>query len=319
MEHKSVLLQETIDLLNIRPDGIYVDCTLGRGGHSEEILKRLTTGHLYAFDKDETAIAESSKRLSGYASQATLIHADFRDLKQKLAEYGVYEADGVMMDLGVSSPQFDDPQRGFSYRFDTPLDMRMDQSDSLTAYDVVNTYRFEDLVRILRTYGEETNAVRIARAIEKRREHDGPIETTGQLVDTIRSALPEKILRKKGHPAKQTFQAIRIEVNHELDALTEGLEDACNLLKTGGRCAVITFHSLEDRIVKTTFKRYSSAPFVDPKLPLKESQMVQASFSLVTRHPVMASEEEMEENHRAHSARLRVLERTKRNQNGKGC
>jgi 16S rRNA (cytosine1402-N4)-methyltransferase len=318
MEHRSVLLYETIDLLNVRPDGIYVDCTLGRGGHSLELLKRLKNGHLYAFDKDETAIRESSETLKDFADRVTLIHSDFRDIRSKLAEYGVEEADGVMMDLGVSSPQFDDPGRGFSYRFDAPLDMRMDQSETLTAFEVVNDYPFEDLVRILRTYGEEPNAARIARAIERRRK-DGPIETTGQLVDTIRSALPEKILRKKGHPAKQTFQAVRIEVNHELDALEEGLKSACDLLNTGGRCAVITFHSLEDRMVKTTFKTLSSAPFVDPRLPLKESQMEQASFSLVNRHPIMAGEKEMEENHRAHSAKLRGIERIKGKDHGKNC
>ena len=315
MEHVSVLLHETIDLLDVKPDGIYVDCTLGRGGHAKELLKHLTGGHLYAFDKDETALRESDDNLSAFRGKYTLIHSDFRNIRGELEERGVDEADGVMMDLGVSSPQFDDPERGFSYRYDAPLDMRMDQSAKLSAFTVVNEYRYEDLVRILRIYGEEPNAVRIARAVEKRRQN-GAIATTGQLVETIRSALPEKILRKKGHPAKQTFQAIRIEVNHELDALEEGLADACELLKPGGRCAVITFHSLEDRMVKNAFRKLSSAPFVDPRLPLKESQMEQASFSLVTKHPVLAKEEEVEENHRAHSAKLRVIERKKGKGNG---
>ena len=315
MEHVSVLLHETIDFLNVKPDGIYIDCTLGRGGHAKELLKRLDSGHLYAFDKDETALWESQETLSEFSGRFTLIHSDFRNLKEALNEYGVTEADGVMMDLGVSSPQFDDPSRGFSYRFDAPLDMRMDQSAALSAYHVVNEYRYEDLVRILRIYGEEPNAVRIARAIERRRAKSA-IETTGQLVETIRSALPEKLLRKKGHPAKQTFQAIRIEVNHELDALEQGLTDACDLLKPGGRCAVITFHSLEDRMVKNAFRKLSSAPFVDPRLPLKESQMEQASFSLITKHPVLAGEEELESNHRAHSAKLRVIERKRDKENG---
>ena len=310
MEHTSVLLKETISLLNVRPDGIYVDGTLGRGGHAAEVLRKLKDGHLYAFDKDEQAIAESEINLAEWKDHVTFIHEDFRHMKDALNAYGVARADGIMMDLGVSSPQFDDPSRGFSYRFDSRLDMRMDLSQELTAWDVVNTYSFQDLTRILKMYGEEPRAKQIARAIETARR-SAPIDTTGQLTDVIRSALPEAVLRKKGHPAKQTFQAIRIEVNHELDALQEGLDEACSMLKVGGRCAVITFHSLEDRMVKTCFKTLSSAPFADPKLPLKASQMEQASFSLVTRHPVTAQEEELEQNHRSHSAKLRVIERVK--------
>ena len=310
MEHASVLLNETVDLLNVNPDGIYVDGTLGRGGHAAEVAKRLSSGHLYAFDKDEQALKESAVNLAEWKDRVTLLHADFRNMREELEKYGVDRADGVMMDLGVSSPQFDDPSRGFSYRFDTRLDMRMDLSQTLTAWDVVNRYSFQDLVRILKMYGEEPRAKAIARAIEKSRA-DAPIDTTGQLTDVIRSALPEAVLRKKGHPAKQTFQAIRIEVNHELDALQEGLDEACAMLKVGGRCAVITFHSLEDRMVKNCFKKLSSAPFADLKLPLKASQMEQASFSLVTKHPVTAGEEELEQNHRSHSAKLRVIERIK--------
>ena len=310
MEHTSVLLEETIDLLRVKPDGIYVDGTLGRGGHSKEVLKRLTSGHLYAFDKDEAALKESAENLSGYEGKFTLLRADFRNMKEVLKEQGITRVDGVMMDLGVSSPQFDDPARGFSYRFDSRLDMRMDQRETLSAWEVINEYSFQDLVRILREYGEEPRAKQIARAIEQARAVS-PIDTTGQLTDVIRSALPEAVLRKKGHPAKQTFQAIRIEVNHELDALKEGLSDACSLLNPGGRCAVITFHSLEDRIVKNCFKTLSSAPFADPKLPLKASQMEQASFSLVTRHPVIAAKEEQDSNRRSHSAKLRVIERIK--------
>ncbi|MBR2677524.1 MAG: 16S rRNA (cytosine(1402)-N(4))-methyltransferase RsmH [Solobacterium sp.] len=317
MEHRSVLLEETIDLLAVKPDGIYVDGTLGRAGHAGRLLGKLKSGHLYAFDKDENALKESGEVLASYSDKVTLIHSDFRHMKECLKEYGVEMVDGVMMDLGVSSPQFDDPERGFSYRFDSRLDMRMDRSQRLSAYEVVNEYPFEDLVRILRAYGEEPRAKQIARAIEKRRSSE-PIETTGQLTDVIRSALPEAVLRKKGHPAKQTFQAIRIEVNHELDALSEGLKEACDLLAVGGRCAVITFHSLEDRLVKKTFKELSSAPFADPRLPLKESQMEQASFSLVTRHPVTAGETELSENHRAHSAKLRVIERIRKKEDGHG-
>ena len=309
MKHVSVLLHETVDLLNVKPDGIYVDGTLGRGGHAGLLISKLTTGHLYAFDKDEQAIAESRENLKDSLDKVTFIHNDFRYMQEELSRYGVEHVDGVMMDLGVSSPQFDDPKRGFSYRYDARLDMRMDQEQSKDAWQVVNTYPYQDLVRILREYGEERYAVQIARAIEHRRQ-EGPIDTTFQLVDVIRSALPEKELHKKGHPAKQTFQALRIEVNDELDSLERGLREACGLLDLHGRCAVITFHSLEDRLVKTTFKDLSSAPFVAPKIPLKADQMEQASFLLVNKKPVMADEQELAENHRSHSAKLRVIERS---------
>lgn len=308
MKHVSVLLHETVDLLNVKPDGIYVDGTLGRGGHAGLLISKLTTGHLYAFDKDEQAIAESRENLKDSLDKVTFIHNDFRYMQEELSRYGVEHVDGVMMDLGVSSPQFDDPKRGFSYRYDARLDMRMDQEQSKDAWQVVNTYPYQDLVRILREYGEERYTVQIARAIEHRRQ-EGPIDTTFQLVDVIRSALPEKELHKKGHPAKQTFQALRIEVNDELDSLERGLREACGLLDLHGRCAVITFHSLEDRLVKTTFKDLSSAPFVAPKIPLKADQMEQASFLLVNKKPVMADEQELAENHRSHSAKLRVIER----------
>lgn len=308
MKHVSVLLHETVDLLNVKPDGIYVDGTLGRGGHAGLLISKLTTGHLYAFDKDEQAIAESRENLKDSLDKVTFIHNDFRYMQEELTRYGVEHVDGVMMDLGVSSPQFDDPKRGFSYRYDARLDMRMDQEQSKDAWQVVNTYPYQDLVRILREYGEERYTVQIARAIEHRRQ-EGPIDTTFQLVDVIRSALPEKELHKKGHPAKQTFQALRIEVNDELDSLERGLREACGLLDLHGRCAVITFHSLEDRLVKTTFKDLSSAPFVAPKIPLKADQMEQASFLLVNKKPVMADEQELAENHRSHSAKLRVIER----------
>lgn len=308
MKHTSVLLHETIDLLNVKPDGIYIDGTLGRGGHASELISKLDGGHLYAFDKDMQAIIESQERFAGLSEKVTCIHADFKEMKKVMEEYGIYEVDGIMMDLGVSSPQFDDPQRGFSYRYDARLDMRMNTSQKLDAYEVINSYPAEDLIRIFREYGEERYAGPIARAIEKQRRIQ-PVETTFQLVEVIRSALPAKELRKKGHPAKQVFQAIRIEVNDELNALRTGMTDALDMLKVNGRCAIITFHSLEDRLVKKTFKEYSSAPFAEPKLPLTVSQMEQASFQLVTRKPVTAGDEELEENNRAHSAKLRVIER----------
>lgn len=310
MKHVSVLLNETVDLLNVKPDGIYVDGTLGRGGHTSLLLSRLTTGHVYAFDKDQQAIEESKGNLQKYEGKVTFIHSDFGNMKEALKEYGISKVDGVMMDLGVSSPQFDDPSRGFSYRFDARLDMRMDQSQDLDAYKVVNTYSFANLTKILSRYGEVRFAKQIARAIEKARQ-EKPIETTFELVDIIKSALPAAELRKKGHPAKQTFQALRIEVNDELGSLRRGLEEACDLLNVHGRCAVITFHSLEDRMVKQTFKDLTTAPFVDPKIPLTVDQMEQASFLNLTKKPIVADEEESIENRRSHSAKLRGIERIK--------
>lgn len=310
MKHVSVLLHETVDSLDVKPDGIYVDGTLGRAGHAKYLISKLTTGHLYAFDKDEQALKESETNLEGYLDKVTMIHADFSSMKEELNKLGIEKVDGIMMDLGVSSPQFDDSERGFSYRFDARLDMRMNQEQDLDAEKVVNTYSEKELIRILREYGEERYAMSIAKAIVKRRAIQ-PIHTTFELVDVIKSALPAKELRKKGHPAKQTFQAIRIEVNGELVALQKGLEEALDLLDLNGRCAVITFHSLEDRIVKNTFKDYSSAPFVEPRIPLKVEQMEQASFQLINRKPILATQEELNENNRSHSAKLRVIERIK--------
>ena len=308
MEHVSVMLETTVSMLNIKPDGIYVDGTLGRGGHSSEILKRLTTGHLYSFDIDQQAIEESRSRLEKINHNFTLIKANFADMQKELNELGVYEVDGVLLDIGVSSPQFDDPERGFSYRYDTRLDMRMDRNQSLDAYKIVNEYSYSDLVRILYQYGEESFAKQIARKIEAKRA-EKPIETTGQLVEVIKSALPNKVLSRQGHPAKQTFQALRIEVNHELDNLKSGLQGALNLLKPGGRLAVISFHSLEDEIVKQIFKSNSQPPLIDKRIPLKAEEIPQARFILVNKKPITAEESELEENHRAHSAKLRVIER----------
>ena len=310
MEHQSVLLNETIAALQVKPEGIYVDGTLGRGGHSKVLAQQLTSGHLYAFDKDETAIEESREVLKDEMDRITLIHGDFRTMKEALNRLGITKVDGVMMDLGVSSPQFDDPSRGFSYRYDARLDMRMDQSQSKDAWQVVNTYSEQELARILHTYGEERYASSIARMIVKERaEH--PVDTTLQLVDIIRRALPAREVNRKGHPAKKTFQALRIEVNGELEALQQGLSEAADLLALHGRLAVITFQSLEDRIVKDYFRDLTSVPYVAPKLPIPESEIEQASFALVTRKPVTADEEELNENHRSHSAKLRAIERTK--------
>ena len=303
MEHISVLLHESIDMLQIKEDGIYVDCTLGRGGHSSEILKRCTKGHLYAFDCDQNAIDESTPRLTAIGTNFTCIHSPFENLKGELEKRGITEVDGIFMDLGVSSPQFDDKDRGFSYRMDARLDMRMDQSQSLDAYQVVNEYTLDDLIRILRVYGEEPFAAKIADKIVSSR----PIETTFELVDVIKSALPNAVLRKKGHPAKQTFQAIRIEVNHELEQLEVVLHDGLKVLKPGGRMAVITFHSLEDRLVKEIFKEVAVAKKVNKRLPQIGEENLE--YQLINRKPVTASNEELENNNRAHSAKLRGIEK----------
>jgi len=308
MEHISVLLHETVDGLDVKKDGIYVDGTLGRGGHSGYLISKLDNGHLYAFDKDEMAIVESKQNLKDHLDKITIIHNDFRSMKEELNKLGVSEVDGIMMDLGVSSPQFDDPRRGFSYRFDARLDMRMNQEQELDAYKVVNTYELEDLVRILRDYGEERYALSIAKNIVKSRSVK-PIETTFELVDVIKASLPNKELRKKGHPAKQTFQALRIEVNDELGALEDALKQALSLLKVNGRCAIITFHSLEDRLVKNTFKEYTSVPYVDPRLPIRVEDIKEPDYQLVNRKPILANEEELEDNRRSHSAKLRIIER----------
>ncbi len=305
--HYSVLLNETIEGLDIKPEGIYVDGTLGRGGHSLEVVKRLNQGgRLICFDKDIQAIEYSKERLKDYLDQVTFIHADYSSIKLELAQLGIEKVDGVILDIGVSSPQFDDQMRGFSYRFDARLDMRMDQSQVLSAYEVVNTYSYHELVSILYRYGEESFAKQIARKIESAREIK-PIETTFDLVEVIKSALPAKVLSKKGHPAKQTFQALRIEVNKELDALETGLKDSIELLKQHGRVCVISFHSLEDRIVKEMFNQYGKAPKVDKFIPLRADELPQADYVVITKKPIVASKEELEENKRSHSAKLRVI------------
>lgn len=307
-EHDSVLLHETVDMLDIRPDGIYVDATLGGAGHSSYLLSQLTTGHLYAFDQDEAAHENARLRLKTEleTGKVILAKANFKDLKVELARLGIDRIDGILYDLGVSSPQFDESSRGFSYRTTARLDMRMDQSQLLTAYEVVNSYPYEDLVRIFYRYGEEKFSKSIARKIEEVRKVK-PIESTTDLVEVIKSALPQKALKSKGHPAKQVFQAIRIEVNDELAVAESSLEQAIDLLKVGGRISVISFHSLEDRLTKNIFKEYSSVE-VPKGLPMIPDEM-KPKLKLVNRKPIVVSKEELEKNNRAHSAKLRVAEK----------
>ena len=302
--HKPVLLDECIEALAIRPDGIYVDGTLGRAGHSLEIVRRLTTGRLIALDRDESALAAARIRLADYMDRVTLVHSNFSRLGEVLRELGIDGADGMLFDLGVSSPQLDDAQRGFSYKQDAPLDMRMDTTAALTARELVNTASYEELRRILFEYGEERYAPAIARAICREREQM-PIETTLQLADIIRSAMPGQALREKQHPAKRSFQAIRIAVNDELGELEPMLSAAEENLRPGGRLAVITFHSLEDRIVKRKLRELSTGCTCPPEFPVcvcgKKPKM-----ELLTRKPIVSGGQELQENPRARSAKLRV-------------
>lgn len=308
--HTTVLLHETVDGLNIRPDGIYVDCTLGGAGHSEYLVQQLSDqGHLYCFDQDATAIAHAKEKLKDYLHKITFIHANFKDIKEELNRLGVEKVDGILYDLGVSSPQLDTPERGFSYHHDAPLDMRMDQSSELSAYHVVNEWRFEDLVRIFYRYGEEKFSKQIARKIEAAREKH-PIETTAQLVECIKDGIPAPARRTGGHPAKRVFQAIRIAVNDELGAAETSLQDALELLAEGGRISVITFHSLEDRLTKALFKEVSSLPELPPNLPVIPEGL-EPKFKLITRKPILPSEEELAHNNRSRSAKLRIAEKIK--------
>ena len=307
-KHETVLLHETVDGLDIKPDGVYVDCTLGGAGHAQYLLDQLgPQGHLYAFDQDMTAINNAKLKLADYVEkgQVTFIHQNFRHLKQALEELGVDQVDGIYYDLGVSSPQLDVAERGFSYGQEARLDMRMNQEQALSAYEVVNDWPYEDLVHILYRYGEEKFAKRIARAIEERRAQR-PIETTTELAEIVKMAIPAATRRTGGHPAKRSFQAIRIAVNDELGAVEDSLEQALTLLKPEGRISVITFHSLEDRLVKQLFKEVSQGPEVPRGLPVLPGQM-QAPFGLVNRKPIVASPEELEANNRSRSAKLRIL------------
>jgi len=305
-EHKSVLLQECIEHLNIHPEGIYVDGTLGLGGHSLEIVRRLGTGRLIAIDRDETAIERSRERLAPWADKITFVHGNFRSLGAILDEAGVDRADGMLFDLGVSSPQLDEAERGFSYMAVAPLDMRMDQSAALTAAAVVNTWEEGELRRILRDYGEERYAARIAAAMVRRRAQR-PIETTAELVDVIKGAMPAAALREKQHPAKRSFQAIRIAVNDELEAEREMLLTAMDRLKSGGRLCVISFHSLEDRIVKTAIREREDGCTCPRDFPVCVCGFRQTMKTVCK--PITAGEEELKNNPRARSARLRVAER----------
>lgn len=307
-DHTTVLLKETVDGLNINPDGIYVDCTLGGAGHSEYLVKQLSSkGRLICFDQDTTAIENAKIRLAEYLDRVTFVHANFRYLKEELHNLDIFEVDGILYDLGVSSPQLDTPERGFSYNHDAPLDMRMDQTASLTAREVLNEWSYENLVRIFFRYGEEKFSKQIARKIEQAREKQ-PIETTGELVELIKAGIPAAARRTGGHPAKRVFQAIRIAVNDELGAAEESLMDAIDLIKVGGRISVITFHSLEDRLTKTIFKEASSLPDLPPGLPVIPDHL-KPTLKLVTRKPILPSDEELANNNRSRSAKLRIAEK----------
>ena len=305
--HIPVLLEECIKYLNIKPDGIYVDGTLGMGGHSEAILQRLTTGRLISIDRDTYAIERATERLAPYADRLTIVHGNFRDLPEILDEQGVDLVDGMLFDLGVSSPQLDEGGRGFSYIVDAPLDMRMDKSDNIDAWFIMNRWPEDKICRILRDYGEERHDARLARAIAKRRQEQ-EIKTTLELVDIIKSAMPAAALREKQHPAKRSFQAIRIAVNDELGAVASLMETAPDRLKVGGRIAVISFHSLEDRIVKSAIQSRENGCTCPREAPVCTCGFVQTLRS-VTRKPITAGGEELELNPRSRSAKLRVAER----------
>lgn len=307
-KHISVLLQECIDNLNIKPDGIYVDGTLGGAGHSGEILKRLDSGRLIGIDQDADAIAAATKRLEQIGGNFTVIRSNYAQMVPELDQIGINEVDGILLDLGVSSFQLDTPQRGFTYREeDAPLDMRMDQRQTLTARDIVNTYSESELYRIIRDYGEDRFAKNIAKHIVQARAVQ-EITTTGQLNEIIKASIPQKVQKTGGHPAKRTYQAIRIECNHELDVLRDHLEEMIGILKPGGRLCVITFHSLEDRIVKTIFKKNENPCTCPPDFPVCVCGKT-SKGKVLTRKPILPTEEEMDLNPRSKSAKLRVFER----------
>ena len=305
-KHIPVLLKETIENLDIKKEGIYVDATLGGAGHSSEILKRLEGGWLYCFEQDPFAYNLGSERLKNISNNFTVFPTNFVNLKESLKGANIDGIDGALYDLGVSSFQFDTPDRGFSYNYDAKLDMRMNPNAKVSAYEIINEYSFNELKRIFFLYGEEKFSVQIARNIEKARSVK-PIETTFELVDIIKKSLPAKELRKKGHPAKQVFQALRIAVNNELDVFEKSLNDALDLLKPNGRIAVITFHSLEDRICKQIFKERVEVD-IPNGVPIRESE-IKREFRLVNKKVIIASDDELQDNNRAHSAKLRVIEK----------
>ena len=305
--HRSVLLKECIEALNIRPDGIYLDGTLGGAGHSLELVKRLESGRLIGVDRDEVALEAAKARLGPYLDRVSLVHSNFREIDGILDGLGLKSIDGMLFDLGVSSPQLDDAERGFSYMADAPLDMRMDRGDRLSAFEVVNEWPEEELRRILYEYGEERYAPRIAAAICRSRVQQ-PVETTFQLVELIRSAMPAQALREKQHPAKRSFQAIRIAVNDELASVEQMMQRAIARLNPGGRLAVITFHSLEDRIVKSTMAQKAKGCTCPPEFPVCVCGK-KPEVRLITKKPIVSNEAEIEENPRARSAKLRVCEK----------
>lgn len=307
-QHTSVLLHETVDGLNIRPDGIYVDATLGGGGHAFQVCSRLDSkGRFIGIDQDAAAIEAAGARLSVFGEKVTIIRSNYCDMKARLQEIGIDKVDGIMIDLGVSSYQLDTADRGFSYRMDAPLDMRMDQRQTMTAKDIVNTYSEMELFHVIRDYGEDRFAKNIAKHIVAERQKS-PIETTGQLVEIIRQSIPMKVQKTTGHPAKRTFQAIRIELNRELDVLKDTLDDMIDLLNPGGRLCVITFHSLEDRIVKSNFRRNENPCTCPSDFPVCVCGKV-SKGRVVTRKPILPGEEELEVNSRSKSAKLRIFER----------
>lgn len=305
--HTSVLLKETIEGLQIRPDGVYVDGTLGGGGHSSEIARRLTQGRLVGIDQDDAAIAAAGKRLTEWNEKVTLVRNNYCNLPAVLNELGIDKVDGILLDLGVSSYQLDSEERGFSYRFDTALDMRMDRRQSLTARTIVNEYPEMELYRIIRDYGEDKFAKNIARHIIQARQRK-PVETTGELNEIIRAAIPAKMREKGGHPSKRTYQAIRIACNRELEVLENSLDTFIDLLKPGGRLCIITFHSLEDRIVKSAFRKNENPCTCPPEFPVCICGRVSRG-KVITKKPVLPAEEEMEHNPRSKSAKLRIFEK----------
>ena len=307
--HKSVLLNETIDGLNIQPDGIYVDGTLGGGGHAYEVCRRLgDKGSIVGIDQDAAAIEAAGNRLKDFGEKVTIVRSNYCDMKSKLHELGIDKVDGIVLDLGVSSYQLDTAERGFSYREDAPLDMRMDTRQKMTARDIVNDYEEMELYRVIRDYGEDKFAKNIAKHIVAARK-EKPIETTGELTEIIRASIPMKYQKKSGHPAKRTFQAIRIELNRELEVLKDSLDDMIDLLNPGGRLCIITFHSLEDRIVKSAFRKNENPCTCPSDFPVCVCGKV-SKGSILTRKPILPSEEEMEENSRAKCAKLRIFERS---------
>ena len=306
--HTSVLLHETVDGLNIKPDGIYVDATLGGGGHAYEVCSQLgEQGRFIGIDQDAAAIEAAGKRLEGFGEKVTIIRSNYRDMKPRLHEIGIDKVDGIVIDLGVSSYQLDTAERGFSYRADAPLDMRMDQRQKMTAKDIVNNYSEAELYRVIRDYGEDKFAKNIAKHIAAARSK-APIETTEQLNEIIRHAIPMKIRKASGHPSKRTFQAIRIELNHELDVLRDSLDEMIDMLNPGGRICIITFHSLEDRIVKSAFRKNENPCTCPSHFPVCVCGKV-SKGKVITRKPILPSEEEMESNSRSKSAKLRIFER----------